>query len=150
MADHTSIHYRKDYENDIGSYRIPFIIYHPTVKLPAVDTDMVVQQIDVPPTVLDFLNISPKDQNYLGSSIFVPGDKVAVNFIDGRYLLFAKDNFMRWTPGHGEPQMFANKDPDGEHELQGPRRDELVKKLKANIQYFNEGMWDNKLYYPSK
>ncbi|WP_374027482.1 hypothetical protein ACES2J_13440 [Bdellovibrio bacteriovorus] len=31
-----------------------------------------------------------------------------------------------------------------------PRRHALEKKLKATIQYFNEGMWDNKLYYPSK
>lgn len=150
MADHTSIHYRKEYENDIGSYRIPFILYHPTMTLPKVDTSMVVQQIDVPPTVLDFLNISPKDKNYLGSSIFVEGDKVAVNFIDGRYLLFARDAYMRWTPGHGDPQMFAITDLDSERELQGERKELLIKKLKAHIQYFNEGMWDNKLYYPAK
>lgn len=150
MADHTSLHYRKEYENDIGSYRIPFIVFHPTLALPKVNTQMVVQQIDVPATVLDFLNISPKDENYLGSSMFVEGDKVAVNFIDGRYLLFAKDAYVRWTPGHNDPQMFAITDLDSERELQGERRELLVRKLKAHIQYFNEGMWDNKLYYPAK
>lgn len=150
MADHTSIHYRKEYENDRGSYRIPFILFHPTVTLPKVDPTMVVQQIDVPATVLDFLNISPKEKNYLGSSMFVQGDKVAVNFIDGRYLLFARDAYVRWTPGHEEPQMFAITDLESERELQGDRKDLLVRKLKAHIQYFNEGMWDNKLYYPAR
>lgn len=147
-ADHTSIHYRPEYENDIGSYRIPFIVYHPQWKLPRVNAENIVQQIDILPTVLDFLKISPKDKNYLGSSLFVEGDKVAVNFIDGRYLLFARDMYLRWSPGHGEPQMFAISDRDGERELQGERKEVLFKKLKAHIQYFNEGMWDNKLYYP--
>lgn len=155
-ADHASMHYRPEYENEQGSYRIPLFLYHPGYKFPEVDTKMVVQQIDVLPTVLDFLGISDKDQNYLGSSIFIPGDKTAVNFIDGRYLLFAKDYFLRWTPGHGEPQMFAMSDRATEHEIPAdqpgtsPRRQALEKKLKATIQYFNEGMWDNKLYYPSK
>lgn len=154
-ADHTSMHYRPEFDNEQGNYRIPLLLYHPTVKLPAVDTTTIVQQIDILPTVLDFLGLPAKDKNYLGSSVFVPGDKVAVNFIDGRYLLYANDYSLRWTPGHGEPQMFAITDRSTERELtdtQGAvydRREELVKKLKATVQYFNEGMWDNKLYYPS-
>lgn len=154
-ADHTSMHYRPEYQNEQGNYRIPLLLYHPSFKLPAVDTQMVVQQIDILPTVLDFLGIADKDQNYLGSSVFVPGDKVAVNFIDGRYILFGKDYSVLWSPGHGEPQMFAMTDRAHEKDLSASpadavRRDQLVQRLKATIQYFNEGMWDNKLYYPSK
>nr|BFD60438.1 LTA synthase family protein [Bdellovibrio sp. CKG001] len=154
-ADHTSMHYRPEYQNEQGNYRIPLMLYHPSFKFPQVDTQMVVQQIDILPTVLDFLGISDKDQNYLGSSVFVPGDKVAVNFIDGRYILFARDYSVTWSPGHGEPQMFAITDRAHEKDLsasltEAPRRDLLVQRLKATIQYFNEGMWDNKLYYPSR
>ncbi len=151
-ADHTSKHYRPEFDNEIGNYRVPFILFHPSVTLPAVDTKMVVQQIDVLPTVLDFLGQSQKESNYLGSSVFVPGDKTAVNFIDGRYILTAQDYHIRWSPGHGEPQMFAMTDWNGNQELQEPqeRKAELVLRLKATIQYFNEGMWDNRLYYPAK
>lgn len=151
-ADHTSKHYRADFDNEIGNYRVPFILYHPGMKLPAVDTGMVVQQIDVLPTVLDFLGVPPKERNYLGSSMFVPGDKVAVNFIDGRYILTAKDYQIRWFPGHGDPQMFSMSDWAATQELQEPaaRKTELVERLKATIQYFNEGMWDNRLYYPAR
>jgi phosphoglycerol transferase MdoB-like AlkP superfamily enzyme len=150
-ADHTSKHYLPEYDNEIGNYRIPMIFYHPTWKMPAVDPQMVVQQIDIMPTVLDMLSIAPKDQNYLGSSIFVPGDKTAVNFIDGRYLLTAKDYQIRWAPGHGEPEMYAITDLNAVTPLAEPakRKEDLIKRMKATIQYFNEGMWDNKIYYPS-
>lgn len=162
-ADHASLHYRREYENDLGSYRIPLFLYHPSYKFPKVDTEKVVQQVDVLPTLLDFLGIPEKDKNYLGSSLFIDGDKVAVNFIDGRYILFAKDYFVRWSPGHGEPQMFSISDGEGEKEIKSDsmafdfskseangRKKKLEEKLKATIQYFNEGMWDNKLYYPTR
>lgn len=150
-ADHTSLHYRPEFDNEIGNYRIPFLVYHPTLKLPEVDTKMVVQQLDILPTVLDFLSVPEKDKNYLGSSLFIPGDKVAVNFIDGRYLLTARDFQIRWSPEGGEPEMFAISDVNAQKPLLEPkaRKEELVLKLKATMQYFAEGMWDNKLYYPT-
>lgn len=153
-ADHASLHYRPEYENDIGNYKIPLFLYHPSYQFPKTDTEKIVQQTDILPTVLDFLGIPEKDKNYLGSSMFVDGDKTVVNFIDGRYLLFAKDYHIQWSPAHGEPQMFAIQDRTGLNEIKnegaGARKDELVKKMKATIQYFNEGMWDNKLYYPTR
>ncbi|WP_415063092.1 LTA synthase family protein [Bdellovibrio sp.] len=157
-ADHAAMHYRSEWENDMGSYRIPLFLYHPSYQFPKTDVTKVVQQVDVLPTILDFLGIPEKDKNYLGSSLFIDGDKAAVNFIDGRYILFAKDYYVRWSPGHTEPQMFANEDREGNKEFkedrassdQNARKQELTEKLKATIQYFNEGMWDNKLYYPSR
>lgn len=151
-ADHTSIHYRDDFDNDVGNYRVPIILYHPSFQFPEVDKDMVVQQIDILPTVLDFLGIQEKDKNYLESSMFVPGDKVAVSYIDGRYLLMAKDYYLVWVPAQGaDPVMYDIKDTAEHRALTEPadRKTLLVKKLKAAVQYFNEGMWDNKLYYPT-
>jgi phosphoglycerol transferase MdoB-like AlkP superfamily enzyme len=150
-ADHTSKHYRKEFENDIGDYRVPLIFFHPGFEFPKVDTKMIVQQIDVMPTVLDFLNIPEKDKNFLGSSVFIPGDKVAVDYIDGRYLLVSKDYQLRWSPRENDLKMFAMDDWNGDKPLEQPaeRKQLLEKKLKAAVQYFNEGMWDNKLYYPA-
>jgi Phosphoglycerol transferase and related proteins, alkaline phosphatase superfamily len=150
-ADHTSKHYRPEYDSEVGNYRVPMIFFHPDYKFPKVDPNMVVQQIDVLPSVLDFLGLPEKDKNFLGSSVFVPGDKVAVNYIDGRYLLVSKDFQLRWSPGQGEPQMYAINDIGGVKPLMEPsdRKEDLEQRLKATIQYFNEGMWDNKLYYPA-
>ncbi len=153
-ADHTSVHYKPEYENEIGNYHVPLFFYHPGQELPKVDKSMIVQHIDILPTVLDYLNIPEKEKNYLGSSIFVPGDKVVVNFIGGHYYLFANDYFLMFTPGQGAAKMFAISDRNATAELkdlspvQQERKQLLENKLKAQIQYFNEGMWDNKLYYP--
>jgi len=151
-ADHTSLHYRQEFQNEVGDYHVPLFFFHPTFKFPKVDTKMVVQQIDVLPTVLDFLGIGLKDENFLGSSAFVPGDKVAITFNDGIYNLFGRDYRIRWAVGRGEPEMFSMEDANSQWPLVEPseRKKQLVLKLKAGIQYFNEGMWDNKLYYPSK
>jgi phosphoglycerol transferase MdoB-like AlkP superfamily enzyme len=150
-ADHTSKHYRPEFDSEVGNYRVPLIFFHPDYKFPKVDTEMIVQQIDILPSVLDFLGLPENDKNFLGSSVFIPGDKVAVNYIDGRYLLVAKDYQIRWSPGQNDPQMFAINDIAGVKALTEPedRKEELEKRLKASIQYFNEGMWDNKLYYPA-
>ncbi|QDK44467.1 sulfatase [Bdellovibrio sp. ZAP7] len=150
-ADHTSLHYRPEYTNEVGDYKVPLFFYHPTYKFPKVDTNMVVQQIDILPTILDFLKIPQKETNYMGSSIFVKGDKVAVTFNDGIYQLLANDYRLRWVVGSSEPEMFSINDRNGDNVLTEPaaRKAELIQKLKANIQYFNEGMWDNKLYYPT-
>lgn len=155
-ADHASQHFRSEYENEIGNYRIPIFLYHPSFHFPATDSQKVSQHIDILPTVFDFLNISPKEKIFLGQSLFVDGDRVAVNFIDGRYLLFARDYYLRWNLGADSPQMFAIEDRKGEKEIseaqasqeQKERKAALFLKLKAAIQYFNEGMLDNKLYYP--
>lgn len=151
-ADHASMHYREEYKNDIGSYRIPLMLYHPTFQFPETDTEMIVQQIDILPTILDFLGIPEKERNYLGSSIFSVADKVAVNFNDGRYLLVAKDHYLRWVPGEPEAKMYAINDRESTKEIieNAARKSELTSKLKATVQYFNEGMWDNKLYYPTR
>ncbi|MGE5084859.1 MAG: LTA synthase family protein [Bacillota bacterium] len=151
-ADHTSLHYRSEFQNEVGDYHVPLFFFHPGFKFPKVDTKMVVQQIDVLPTVLDFLGIALKDQNFMGSSVFVPGDKAAITYNDGIYNLFARDYRIRWALGRGEPEMFSMEDANSQWPLMEPsqRKEQLVRKLKAGIQYFNEGMWDNKLYYPSK
>ncbi|MNU08111.1 hypothetical protein D3C72_2540100 [compost metagenome] len=47
--------------------------------------------------------------------------------------------------------MYSITDMGGVKPLEEPsdRKDDLQQRLKATIQYFNEGMWDNKLYYPA-
>ncbi len=152
-GDHTATHYLKEAEGDRGDYRVPLLFYHPSYKWPkTVDTEQVVQQIDILPSVLDFLGLPQKDKNFLGSSVFVSGDKVSVQFIDGHYILFGHDYYLKWLRGAEKPLMYSQADTLASKPLDVPtdRRVLLENKLKAAIQYFGEGMWDNKLYYPAK
>lgn len=151
-ADHTAAHYVEDYKNDWGDYHIPLIFFHPRMQWPKLERDQITQQIDIMPSVLDFLGLASKNKNFLGGSVFVPGDKTATVYIDGRYVMFAKDYFMTWGAGASGPLMYSRSDRLEKNSLAEPlsRREELEKKFKATIQYFGEGMWDNKLYYPSQ
>jgi phosphoglycerol transferase MdoB-like AlkP superfamily enzyme len=149
-ADHTYKHETAVYQNEMGNYRVPLLIYSPGVKLPDPDATQVVQHIDILPTLLDLAGLPENEKNYLGTSVFVPGNRFAVNYSDGRYLFITRDFFLSYSRG-GEAQMFAMSDPGQTKPLLAPEavKSELEKRLKASIQYFSQGMWDNKLYYPS-
>lgn len=148
-ADHTYRSFRKQYDNDIGRYRVPMILFHPSISFADLDTSSVVNHIDILPTVTEFLGISSAHKNYLGQSMFVAGDKVAMNFIDNRYYMAAKDYFIEYAL-NANMRFFSLDDPHQMHSLpaDSERMQLLSDKMKAHIQYFNEGLWDNRLYYP--
>lgn len=149
-ADHTGFTYRAGNDNELSRFRIPILFYHPGYEWPrGIDQDQVVQQIDVLPSVMDFLGLENKETNYLGRSVFVPGDRTATLYLDGRYFLVAKDYFLDWLLG-SDIKMFSIKDASQNEAQHEPlaRKHELEERLKASIQYFNEGMWDNRIYYP--
>lgn len=148
-ADHTQKGYLPAFDNEIAKWKIPVLFFHPQFSWPEVDRDQIVQQIDVLPSVLDFLNVKPKEDVLLGRSVFIPGERTATTFLEGRYMLIAKDHFIDWSVGH-DFRMFKMSDPGEKQEIleEQKRKQELVQRLKASIQYFNEGMWDNRLYYP--
>ena len=149
-ADHTYKPGRPQYDNQLGTYQIPVLIYAPGFSLPKVDEGQIVQQIDLLPTILDLVGLEEKEKNYLGSSVFVPGDRAAVTYSDGHYLLVTRSHFLTHSRG-GDFKMYSMQDPFEKEALSEPaeKKTELENRLKALIQYFSKGMWDNKLYYPS-
>jgi phosphoglycerol transferase MdoB-like AlkP superfamily enzyme len=150
-ADHTGLTYLPESDNELSRFRVPVLFFHPKYEWPKeIDRDQIVQQIDIMPSVMDFLGYENKEMNYLSRSVFIPGERTATMYLDGRYFLAAKDHFIDWSVG-AEPKMFALSDPAEKFPLTEPveRKHELEQRLKASIQYFNQGMWDNRLYYPS-
>lgn len=151
-ADHTGFNYRPEFENELSRFRIPILFFHPGYEWPAaIDRDQVVQQIDVLPSVMDFLGLeNSKEVNYLGRSVFIPGERTASMYLDGRYFIADKDYFIDWLVGT-DMKMFAISDSFEKTPLSEPadRKLRLENRAKAAAQYFNEGMWDNRLYYPS-
>ncbi len=149
-ADHTYKPNRPEYQNDLGLYRIPLIIYSPGIKLPQPPEQQIVQQTDILPTILDLLGVKEKERNYLGTSVFIPGDRFSVNYFDGHYLFVTQDYFMTHNRDAGF-DLYSMKDPEQKAPIQDQpeKKEEMEDRLKAVIQYFSQGMWDNKLYYPS-
>ncbi len=145
-ADHTQNSFKPMFMNEVSKYKIPMIFYHPSYNWPKIDRSSVVQQIDIPVSILDFLNIETEKVNPMASSVFKPFDKGVAVRSDNRYLLISKDYFLDWIPGESV-KMFRMKDPNQTQEISDPanRKELLENKLKANIEFFSEGMLDNKL-----
>jgi len=151
-ADHTGFNYRPEFENELSRFRVPLLFFHPGYVWPKkIDRDQVVQHIDILPSVLDFLGIeNNKEVNHLGRSVFIPGERTAAMYLDGRYFIADKDYFVDWLVGK-DMKLFAITDAFEKNPLTEPadRKLRLENRAKAAAQYFNEGMWDNRLYYPS-
>jgi phosphoglycerol transferase MdoB-like AlkP superfamily enzyme len=140
-ADHTYKPVRPQYQNDLGNYRIPLLFFHPKIsKWPEVDVKEPVQQIDILPSILDFLGKTPKQQNLLGRSVFRKGPRSVVLSSDGYYWLITKDHVLTMDT-RGDMAVAPAADESV--------RKELLERLLATRQYFSEGLWDNKLYFPS-
>lgn len=67
-ADHTGVSSDPFYMNRVGNYAIPVIYYLPGSQLKGVNTK-VTQQIDIMPSILDYLNY-PKPYFAFGKSVF--------------------------------------------------------------------------------
>lgn len=151
-ADHTYKPFRPEYDNTLSQYRVPLILFHPSIPLSEYKTEEPVSHVDIMPTILDFVGARTPQTNYLGTSVFQQGPRSVINYIDGRYYLIMKDYYMEYVKAGQTWKMYALSDPAETTPLTMPleRFQDLQNRLKASIQYFSEGLWDNKLYYPVK
>ena len=88
-ADHTSAeNFNIKYNNKIGRYTIPLIIYAADSSFKGINSN-VVQQIDIMPTVLDIIGYNKPFFSF-GKSMFSENNW-AINYIQNEYCLI-KDN----------------------------------------------------------
>jgi phosphoglycerol transferase MdoB-like AlkP superfamily enzyme len=92
-ADHTGKPYTDEFSNVLQNYRVPLVFFAPGDDKLNGRKEHVAQQIDIFPSVIDYLGI---DENIVaqGQSVFVNNKGFAVNYlnniyqlIDGSYLL---------------------------------------------------------------
>lgn len=157
-ADHTQKNLLPAFNNDIGRYRVPIIFYHPQFDLKKnlsdLDLKQPLQHIDILPSVMDFLDLPLKQKILLSESAFKPdADKYVVLFQDGIYFLVDRKYLVYWNQKE-ELKFFEASDWGFNNEITKSLNSSLKElygnKLKASIQYFNKGLWDNRLYFPGK
>jgi phosphoglycerol transferase MdoB-like AlkP superfamily enzyme len=151
-ADHTHKNLLPEFDNELGRFRVPLMFFHPKMNWPEVDLNQPVQHIDILPSVLDFLGFDNKFEILLGESVFESNpDKTVLLFNDNLYYQISTDDISVWDK-RGEIKHYALSDLRLANaiELAPERRAKLDGKLRASIQYFNQGMWDNRLYFPGK
>jgi len=140
-ADHTQMHSTKKYSNTRGDYNIPLIFFHPSEKLKA-DTSLIADQIDIMPSILDYLNIINPDPALIGQSVFgkQPGHDYAVNFSNNTYRVFLKEFYIE---GNIEKEFVIKNYNDVVLRTADSKEKDFIQ---AIIQYYNNGMIDNTYY----
>lgn len=145
-ADHTQKLETKKFMNDLGSYRVPLLFYHPEINLAEYSQKSISQHADIMPTVLDFLGIEFKQKLYFGSSLFNQDPGRMINHLGGRYFYLAPPYYLTFTNNQvsyfrldAESNTLSNIEVNTEVE-------EYLLELKAYIQYLNNGLKNNNLY----
>ena len=130
-ADHTSKSYLPEYQDSIGSFKVPILLYYPgssfSSDIHKLDLDEPVQHIDIFPTLQEIFNLN-KSAPQISRSLLKTGPRKVSLYLDGQQLLVEKKAKLI-LPTEG-----AN--PGG--------ADPLLQTWKAHRQYFINSLIDNK------
>ena len=154
-ADHASMNEHPEYVTDLGAFTVPILFYSPGMpELQGKDTETVVEQIDIMPTVLGILGY---DRPYIGFGqdiLHTPKeDKFAVNYISGSgiYQLVKGDYLIQFD---GEQVIHAYRfrtdvlmKDDVKDSMPQEVRKEMEIQLKSIIQQYMQRMNNNELVY---
>lgn len=146
-ADHASMTKFPEYNTMANSFAIPIILYHPGGDLRGV-SDRLVQQIDIMPTVLSYLNYQKPYFSFGTNALDSTQDNFLVNNIGSGYNFYMNDYFMNYDNDDVKSLYNLKKDPLLNNNLLGAQRsvqDSMVKSLRAFIQQYNNRMIHNKL-----
>ena len=146
-ADHTSEAYHPVSRTSVGRYSIPIVFYSEHEKWQQLK-DVVVQQIDIMPSVLDYLGY---DENYIafGESIFDSlASRFAISYLNGMYQLIQNDYVYKFDGekdvslyNYKKDSLLRNDLLDSSNSVQK----EMGQFTKAIVQQFNNRMIGNRL-----
>jgi phosphoglycerol transferase MdoB-like AlkP superfamily enzyme len=150
-ADHATISYLPDYKTTSGYFSIPILFYYPggNGQLKGM-SDKIIQQIDIMPTVLNYLNY---DKPYFAFGFDALNPKTsnfAINNNDGVFNLFM-DDYLLLNDGEKSLALYnINIDRQQKKNLitsNIAEKNKLEMHLKAFIQQYNNRMINNQLTY---
>ncbi len=151
-ADHSNQNIDPRYKSSSGFFEVPIIFYKPGNREPfaaRMDSTLIAQQIDIMPTVLDYMGY---DKEFLtfGKSLLqdTPQESYAVNYLSGQYQYF-KGEYMLQFDGEKSTALFdVRHDPQHKVNLKGTKsiiEEEMERELKAIIQQYMYRMLNDKL-----
>ncbi len=145
-ADHTSMANSYFYWNQVGQFCIPVFFYTPDNSLTG-PTKNIIQQIDIMPTVLDYLHYK-KPFYSLGNSVISANDHFAVNYISGIYQLI-QDDYAYQFNGTESVGLFNLRIDSMFHDnlinIEVEQEEKMQNKLKAIIQTYNYSLIYNEM-----
>lgn len=131
----------------IDNYRVPIVFFHPGRKLPTVNRDRIVQHVDIGPSILDFIGIATDQTLPFGHSIFDPSyDGLAVGQKAGNFWIADKKYYLEYRPS-APSKLFALAKLDTPLTDKPAVQAQMERKLKAQIQWFINGLAEDRLYH---
>lgn len=146
-ADHTSSEPTQDfYKTSVGKFKIPILFFDPSNKDFVGKHDKNFQQIDILPSILDYVGISATTISY-GKS-YTSSQDFVVYYLDNIYHLIDGDYYLAFNGTKTLALYNFKKDPlltDNLLMSQSETAYHMETFIKAYIQSFNERMIENKL-----
>jgi phosphoglycerol transferase MdoB-like AlkP superfamily enzyme len=147
-ADHTGLSSDDFYANQVGNNAIPIIYYLPNSNLKRMDSTLT-QQIDIMPSVLDYLNY-PSNYFAFGNSVFDSvGQHNVLMYYGGLYQLLEK-NYVLEFEGEKADYLYQYTNDSllknniiAQHPAEAK---EMEKKMKAIIQTYQQSLINNKMH----
>ena len=144
-----------EYVTDLGAYKVPILFYAPGLpELKGRNTEMIVEQIDIMPTVLGILGY---DRPYIGfgqDALHTPlSEKFAVNYINGSGIYqFLKGDYLIQFDGEKVIHAYRFRTDvlmkdDVKDSMPQEVRKEMETQLKSIIQQYMQRMNNNELVY---
>lgn len=150
-SDHTNLSDHDEYRTDLGYYMAPLFFYDPSGEIPRGIREGIAQQIDIMPTILNFLGY-PNPYVAFGIDIFnTPKEEQwAVIYLNGTYQFVKGDYLIHFDGCKIIAAYNYKKDILLQRNLVRDRRyfvwfKNMEKQLKAIIQSYMQRMTDNAL-----
>lgn len=144
-ADHTSEIADNDYNNPAGKYAIPIVYYMPSDSLVG-KIKTTTQQIDILPSILDYLNYGNEFYS-LGNSVFSRENDFSVSYNNGVYQIIGSDSLLQFNP---EQDYFKSYSLDNWTKLKSDstvsKRIDLRAKVKGFVQEYNYDLVNDKMH----
>ena len=143
-ADHSALTATKEFQTELGLYKIPILIYSPMLKH-GVMTNQTMQQIDILPTVADMLHTECSVFSF-GRSVYSALPHYYIYYSNGEYILMMGDYVSKFREGYKTELFNAKTDPDLRNDISDKNKsitDYHEKLTKAIIQQYNNRLIKN-------
>ncbi|MBN2682759.1 MAG: sulfatase-like hydrolase/transferase [Bacteroidales bacterium] len=146
VADHTGQAIGKKYYSSAGTFRVPIIYFHPADSNLCGISEQTTQQIDIMPSILDYLNYT-KPFLAFGNSVFTNAENpFAIMFVNNLYQLITNEKVYQFDGKNPVSLYFHNSDillEDNKVENSDYAKEDNF--LKAFVQIYNSRLIDNKM-----
>jgi phosphoglycerol transferase MdoB-like AlkP superfamily enzyme len=152
-ADHTNHSIEERYRTPSGEMEVPVIFFSPQGEAPfepGIDSTMIAQQIDIMPTVLEYVGYDRPFMAFGKSLISTPSEEsYAVNYANETYRYYKGEHILLYNGENDTPLSMFNLRNDimmknnilGSSSVQHG----MVRELQAIIQQYMERMTGNRL-----